>query len=116
MQQLDFGVLNDIDSNLFLDIFMKIQNWNWKVLSFFYPFIQENTHYGIAEVISWSGKLEALWTYLNAVQPKHSGQNWEREKCSGYLRKETIVVSIALPFFYHFAVHLKNSSKKGINS
>ena len=36
--------------------------------------------------------------------------------CSGYLRKETAVVSIVLPFVYrgytHFAVHLKNSHRK----
>ena len=36
--------------------------------------------------------------------------------CSGYLRKETAVVSIVLPFVYrglaHFAVHLKNSHQK----
>ena len=36
--------------------------------------------------------------------------------CSGYLRKETAVVSIVLPFLYpglaHFAVHLKNSNQK----
>ena len=35
---------------------------------------------------------------------------------SGYLRKETAVVSIELPFVYrglaHFAVHLKNSHRK----
>ena len=37
-------------------------------------------------------------------------------KCSGYLRKETAVVSIVLPFvnrgLAHFAVHLKNSHRK----
>ena len=36
--------------------------------------------------------------------------------CSGYLRKETAVVSIVLPFVYrglaHFVVHLKNSHQK----
>ena len=36
--------------------------------------------------------------------------------CCGYLRKETAVVSIVLPFVYrglaHFAVHLKNSHRK----
>ena len=41
--------------------------------------------------------------------------------CSGYLRNETAVVSIVLPFVYsglaHFAVHLKISHrKKGRNS
>ena len=40
---------------------------------------------------------------------------------SGFLRKETVVVSIVLPFVYHglahYAVFLKNSHrKKGINS
>ena len=36
--------------------------------------------------------------------------------CSGYLRKETPVISIVLPFVYrgldHFAVHSKNSHLK----
>ena len=36
--------------------------------------------------------------------------------CSGYLRKETAVVSIVLPFVYrglaHFVAHLKNSHQK----
>ena len=36
--------------------------------------------------------------------------------CSGYLWKETAVVSIVLPFVYrglaHLAVHLKNSHRK----
>ena len=41
--------------------------------------------------------------------------------CSAYLRKETAVVSIVLPFVYHglahYAVFLRNShGKKGINS
>ena len=43
-----------------------------------------------------------------------------RYYCSGCLSKETAVVSNVLPFVYcglaHFAVHLKNSSKKGRNS
>ena len=42
----------------------------------------------------------------------HQGKN----SSSGYLRKETAVVSIVLPFVYsglaHFAVHLKHSHQK----
>ena len=62
--------------------------------------------------------LAEIWIFYLSQKKANVSDFSESETalCSGYLRKETAVVSLVLPFIYlglsHFVVHLKNSHRK----